>query len=109
VTAGHRNDAPQASALLEGVKGTYVLADRGYDANHIVDTIESIGAKAVIPPRSNRIEQREYDQELYKERNIIERLFNRMKHYRHFSTRYDKQSIHFESFIYFIAICIWLK
>jgi len=59
-----------------------------------------MGAKAVIPSRSNRLLPRSYDHELYKERNAIERLFNKMKHFRHFSTIYDKLAIDSEGFIY---------
>jgi transposase len=95
--------------LLEGASGAHVLADKGYDADHIVAAIRRMGAEAVIPPRSCRIVQREYNQGLYRERNVIERMFSWLKQFRHFSTRYDKLSAHFESFIYFIFTCLWLK
>ena len=109
VTPGQHSDYTQAEDLLEDINGEYVIADKGYDSDHIVDKVRSMGAEAVIPPRSNRLRPRTYDHELYKERNIIERLFNKMKHFRHFSTRYDKLSINFEAFIYFIAAFLWLK
>lgn len=109
VTAGQASDYTQAEALLENAEGQYVLADKGYDSNQIVDAIESIGAEAVIPPRSNRKTVREYDIELYKERNLIERLFNKMKHFRRIATRYEKLSINFESFIYFVSAWLWIK
>lgn len=50
-----------------------VLADKGYDANHLVDRIQADGAMAVIPPERNRKQQRTYDRHLYKDRNLIER------------------------------------
>jgi len=109
VTPGQHSDYTQAEILLEDASGEYVIADKGYDAAHIVDKVKSMGAAAVIPPRSNRLRPRTYDYELYKERNIIERLFNKMKHFRHFATRYDKLAINFEAFIYFIAAFLWLK
>lgn len=56
-----------------------VLADKGYDADYIIKAVENMGAMVVIPPKSNRKIQREYDAELYKERNHIERLFNKLK------------------------------
>ena len=109
VTAGQVSDFTQAEALLENVDGQYVLADKGYDSNTIVEAIESIGAEAVIPPRASRKVQREYDAELYKERNLVERLFNKMKHFRRLATRYEKLSVNFESFIYFVWAWIWSK
>lgn len=109
VTGGQCSDYKQALPLLENAKPDFVLADKGYDADYIIDKIKTTGAEPVIPPRLNRLKQREYDKEIYKERNIIERLFGKMKHFRRFATRYDKLSINFEAFIYFIAIWIWLK
>lgn len=109
VTGGQYSDYKQALPLLESTKPDFVLADKGYDADYIIDKIKTTGAEPVIPPRLNRLEQREYNKEIYKERNIIERLFGKMKHFRRFATRYDKLSINFEAFIYFIAIWIWLK
>jgi transposase len=109
VTPGQDSDYTQAKVLLENVDGEYVIADKGYDADHIVGKVKEIGAEAVIPPRSNRLRPRAYDHELYKERNIIERLFNKMKHFRRFSTRYDKLSINFEAFVCFIAAFLWIK
>jgi transposase len=57
---------------------TALIADKGYDANYIVDAVKSVEAEAVIPPRSQRKTPRNYDRELYKERNLIERMFNRL-------------------------------
>jgi transposase len=76
-----------------------VLADKGYDADAIVEHIEAMGAKAVIPPKSNRKQQREYDEDLYKKRNRIERCFSRLKQFRRFATRYDKNRICFQTFV----------
>jgi transposase len=55
-----------------------------------VQTIRATGAKVVIPPRSNRRTKRRYSHTLYRTRNLIERFFNRIKHFRRVSTRYDK-------------------
>src|SRR6218665_1286658 len=55
------------------------LADKGYDADALIDSIQVAGATAVIPPRRNRVVQRSYDRHLYKERNLVERFFNRIK------------------------------
>ena len=75
LTGGQRNDCTQALQLLEGIRADAVLADKGYDADYIVEAAVNMQAIAVIPPKSNRIIQREYDKELYKERNLVERLY----------------------------------
>jgi putative transposase len=82
-----------------------VIADRGYDADAIVLQSENIGA-AVIPPKRNRKQQRAYDRELYKQRNRIERCFNKLKHFRRFATRYCKTIQAFRSFT--ALACAWL-
>lgn len=72
--------------------------------------IAAVGqAQAVIPPRSMRKVQREYDKERYKERNLVERMFNKLKHFRRVATRYDKLAIAYLAFIHFVAICLLLK
>jgi len=86
-----------------------VLADKGYDADYVVQAAQKMGAQAVIPPKSNRKTLREYDKELYKERNQVERLFNRLKHWRRVANRFDKTAESFLAFIHIAASCIWLK
>ena len=63
----------------------------------------------VIPSRSRRKVQRKYDKALYKERNLIERMFNKMKHFRRVATRYDKLDIAYMSFVLISGIYLWLK
>ena len=109
LTGGQASDYTQAVALLEGMKAEAVLADKGYDADYIVETVEKTGAIAVIPPKSSRLKPREYDKELYKERNLIERLFNKLKHFRRVATRYDKTALSFMAFINIASVCLWLK
>ena len=91
------------------MKADAVLADKGYDADYVIAAVESMGAIAVIPPKSNRKTPREYDKEIYKERNLIERLFNKLKHFRRIATRYDKTALSFMSFLNIAAIYLWLK
>jgi len=67
-----------------------VIADKGYDSSGFVTLIEAGGANAVIPPRSNRKGPRDYDEHLYKERNLVERFLNRVENCRRVATRYDK-------------------
>lgn len=109
LTGGEKSDFLQACPLLEGQRANAVLADRGYDADYIVAEIKAIGAEAVIPPKSNRNTQRDYDAFLYKERNVIERMFGKMKHFRGIATRYSKTAISFLAFVQLAAILLWLK
>ncbi len=95
--------------MIENMKADAVLADKGYDADYIVEAVEDMGAIAVIPPKSNRKTERKYDKDLYKERNLIERLFNKLKHFRRIATRYDKTALSFMSFLNIAAIYLWLK
>ena len=108
LTAGEASDYHQALPLLKGEKPDYVLADRGYDSDEIVDYIRGINAIPVIPPRSNRLVQREYDKIIYKERNLVERLFNRLKQFRKIATRFDKIQVNFEALIYLACSYLWL-
>ena len=87
ITAGNRAEITQARQCLEGHvrKGATVIADRGYDADHLRQWLAGIGATPCIPPRRNRKAQCEYDAALYKSRNIIERMFNRLKDWRQLS------------------------
>ena len=83
------------------------MADKGYDADYIV---EYAGLdKTVIPSRSMRKNPRDHDYELYKERNLVERMFNKIKHFRRVATRYDKLSVAFLSFVHIAASLILLK
>ncbi len=88
---------------------TALLADKGYDADYVVEAAKAVGAEAVIPSKSNRKIIREYDEDLYKERNNIERLFNKMKHYRRIATRYDKTAISFMAFLHLAATLLWIN
>jgi putative transposase len=108
-TTGQANDITQSHCLIEGLNAGAVLADKGYDADHLIDAIEKSGAEAVIPPRDGRKLKRSYDVDLYKERNRVERFFNRLKQFRRVATRYDKLLDNFMGFVKIAAIALWLK
>jgi len=107
LTGGQAADGPQAVPLLTGIETGAVLADKGYESNRILAFIRSGGAMAVIPPKANRKEPWEYDRELYRQRNLIERAFNKLKHWRRVATRYDRRSIYFLSVLYLVSAVIW--
>jgi len=86
------------------------LADKAYDADErVLKLLADSGVEAVIPPKSNRKEQREYDKELYKARHLIENFFGKLKQYRAIATRYDKTARNFLGAIHLAASIIWLN
>jgi transposase len=109
LTPGQAADVKQAEALLEGVPFEVVIADRGYDSQAVVGGIESRGAEAVIPSQKNRAQQRGYDRERYKDRNLAERFWNKVKHYRRVATRYEKTARNFLGFIHVASIMLLLQ
>jgi putative transposase len=106
---GQRNDIAFAHELIAGFAPDVTIADKGYDADHLCDRIAKTGGEVVIPPKRNRTFKRRYDAELYKERNIIERFFSKLKQFRRVATRYDKLLANFMGFVKLAAIAIWLK
>lgn len=109
LTGGQEADCFQALPLLDGETAKAVLADKGYDAGYIVDGVTAMGAEAVIPPMAHRKILRGYDRFLYKERNLIERMFGKLKHFRAIATRYSKLAVSFMAFLQLAAILLWLK
>ena len=109
LTPGQQADVTQAESLLKGYQPKAVLADKGYDSDALVEAIEAKGAEVVIPPKSNRKEPRDYDKNLYKERNLVERFMNRIKHYRRVATRYEKTARNFLGFVHVATIMVLLQ
>ena len=108
LSEGQAADIREAPELIQGLAAQAVVGDKGYDADEFVRTIEAQGAQAVIPPRKNRTEQRDYDRHLYKDRNLVERFFNRIKQFRRLATRYEKLAQNFLSMLYLVCAYIWL-
>ena len=82
--------------------------DKGYDSDEIRQQLKDRQMDAVIPPRSNRKTPLDYDKELYKQRNKVERFINRMKQFRRIATRYEKLKATFLAFIHIVAACVAL-
>jgi transposase len=112
VTAGQEADVTHAAALLAAVPTEAaveaVIADKGYDSKELVRRIEDRGAEAVIPTPSNRKEQREIDTERYKDRNLGERFWRRVKQFRRVATRYEKTARNFLAFVHVASIMVLL-
>lgn len=110
LTGGQRHDKTQATVLLKGFKGDYVIADKAYDADDLIDLIvEQVGAIPVIPPRSNRTELRDYDTYLYKARYLVECFINKIKWRRRLFVRYEKLDSRYLGFLYFASALIWIR
>ena len=109
LTGGQRNDITQAEDLIAGFTCQYVIADKGYDADDLRQTVLEQGATPVIPPRSSRKQPVEYDEWLYRERHLVECFMNKMKHYRRLFSRFDKLDRCFLGFLSFVAALIWLR
>ena len=107
LTQGQSSEYDQASALIEGFQSDFVLADKGYDSSDFIRKIQAGGAVAVIPPRKNRIEKRDYDKTIYKERHFVERLFQKIKHYRRIATRYERLERNYRAMLSLVASIIW--
>jgi len=109
LSAGQEADVTQAGPLLEGLLIEVVIGDKGYDSDEVVETIEAKGAEAVIPPRRNRKEPRSYDAERYKDRNLAERFWHKIKQFRRVATRYEKTARNFLAFVQVAAIMVLLR
>jgi transposase len=108
LTAGQAHDKHAVPTLLLGVPaGADVVADRGYDNPTVLDDIEAAKATAHIPTTKRKRTQRRVDPALYRHRNLIERCFNRLKHFRRIATRYDKLARNFAPAIALVAVVIW--
>ena len=109
ITEGQSSEHKQAEALISGLKADYVLADKGYDSNQFIESIESSGAEPVIPPKKNRTNPQSYDATIYKERNFVERLFQKMKRYRRIATGYERLARNDRSMLCLVGSMIWLE
>lgn len=108
LTEGQVHDVTMAPQMLSEAAGTTVIADKGYDANSVIDLIESQGSIAVIPPRRNRKVKRAYDRDIYKHRYQVEHMFQKIKRCRRVATRFEKLAVTFLGMVLLACIRIWL-
>jgi transposase len=97
------------TSWLDGVPCAVVIADKGYDSRAVVEAVEARGGEAVIPSLSNRAEPRAYDRERYQDRNLAERFWNQVKHYRRVATRYEKTARNFLAFAHVASLMVLLR
>jgi transposase len=110
LSPGQAHDAPMAELLLNDLpKGALVLADRAYDTDWIRDVIEDQDCRACIPPKITRSEDVNFSKRLYKQRNLIERFFNKLKQFRHICTRFDRLALNYLAMAKLASIRLWLR
>jgi transposase len=109
LTAGQIHDLVCAEALIENVDPEALISDKAYDADALIGRLTERQIIPVIPPKANRKTKRECDFALYRERNLIERFFNKIKHFRAIATRYDKLACNFLAAVQLVSAVILLN
>jgi transposase len=109
LTPGQAADITSVRDLLVGLRAKAVIADKGYDSRKLRDLIRAKRMRVVIPSKVNRKRAIRYDKEIYKQRNLVERCFNKLKHFRRIATRFDRLDCHFMAVLHLAATMIWLK
>jgi transposase len=108
LSPGNAHDAPCGRQLLLDLgampEGLPLLMDKAYEGDETRQQVLDLQMEPVVPPKSNRVDPWEYNQELYKKRNEIERLFRRLKGFRRIFSRFEKLDIVFLAFLYFALI-----
>ena len=90
LTPGQAADSPQVPLLVAQFSPDMAILDKAYDTDAVLAFFTGQGAIPVIPPKANRVAQREYDRQVYKERNRIERFIGKIKQFRRIFSRFDK-------------------
>jgi len=110
LTPGQASDKTSFRQLIEGLAlARDVVGDRGFFARAVIELIEAGGAMAHIPSQSNVRIRRVVDREIYRQRNLVERFFNKLKHFRRIATRYDKLARNYLAAVLMAATRLWTR
>jgi transposase len=110
LTAGQAHDQSVVAEFLKDLTpGCDVIADRGYDSDAVLNLIRQAGARAHIPSLSRRLIRRTVDREIYRQRNMVERFFNKLKHFRRIATRFDKLARNYLAAVLLASTRLWLR
>jgi transposase len=110
LSEGQAHDGPVGRRLLDHLRaGSILLGDKAYDADALRQEVAERGAWANIPPRSNRSTPIPFSRWLYRHRNLVERFFNKLKHFRRIATRYDKTARNFLAAVLLAATRLWAR
>lgn len=110
LSPGQASDKAAALALLDRIPADAdVIGDRGYDWQHLIEFVAARGGRAHIPTQRDRKVQRSVDPALYRQRNLVERFFNKLKHFRRIATRFDKLARNFLAAVTLASIRLWIR
>lgn len=110
LTPGQASDKTTFPSLIDGLTlARDVVADRGFFARAIIELIEASGASAHIPSQSNVRVRRVVDLEIYRQRNLVERFFNKIKHFRRIATRFDKLARNYLAAVILAAVRLRIR
>ena len=110
LTEGQAHDGRSAEDMLDTVRaGTVLLADRASDSNALRARLVERGAWGNIRAMPQRLDPPTFSKRLYRERNLVERFFNKLKHFRRFATRFDRLASHYLAFIHIAASMLWMR
>lgn len=110
VTSGHVSDFKVAREMVESLPAIRILvADKGYDSQPLVDHVASLGGEAHIPTRRHLKRQRYVPHEIYRQRNLVERFFCKLKQFRRAATRFDKLARNFLAAIALVCSRLWIR
>ncbi|BBK42186.1 hypothetical protein STVA_53130 [Allostella vacuolata] len=110
LTPGQAHDGRSAADMLDGMKeGQILLADRAYDSNALRQALADRGAWACVKPKRNRKATVAFSPFLYRYRNLVERFFSKLKHFRAVATRFEKHPENYLALVKLAATRIWLR
>lgn len=110
LTEGQAHDGRSAADMLDGVSaGQILIADRAYDSDLLRQTMAARGAWANIRPLARRVDMPAFSPFLYRYRNLVERFFNKLKHFRAIATRYEKHAANYLALVKLAATRIWMR
>ena len=109
LTGGNVHDIVPACDLILGLHADQTIADKAYDAEKFLALATEQGSLIVVPPKSNRLEQRAFDRHLYKERHLVECFFAKLKAFRRISTRYEKLAVTFRTLVLIASCLVWMQ
>ena len=110
LSEGQAHDGRSAADMLAGLSaGQILLGDRAYDSNALRQTVSEQGAWANIKPLSRRSDKPAFSPFLYRYRNLVERFFNKLKHFRRIATRYEKTARNFLAAILIASTRLWTR
>ena len=110
LTEGQAHDGRSARDMLGGIEaGQILIADTAYDSNDLRSEMAARGAWANVKPMPTRVKIPAFSRYLYRERNLVERFFSKIKHFRAVATRFEKHDANYLAIVKLVAARIWMR